>query len=136
MNRRFVIWAAAIAACAGLVTIAGKTRAGLKTSQAVVIVTTPTTRLANADLGFAHNTANNVEQISCTVSTNTSSASVSCFARNSEGLTVSCLSTDPDLVAAARSLSSDSYLIFRWNDEGQCTNITVRQGSASRPKAP
>lgn len=46
-----------------------------------------------------------------------------------------CVSTDPVLITAAQSIHGDSYVLVSWDQSGgNCTEISVENGSAYAPK--
>jgi hypothetical protein len=87
-------------------------------------------RFASGSLSGAHNTADRVQLIGCTVG----SFITHCVARNSAGTTRSCFTSDAALVANARAINSESILSFSWNENGQCTGVNVDNTSRSPPK--
>ena len=102
--------------------------AGFHQAQQVVII--DASSFANGDLGYVHNTPDSIQYIGCT----TSGSSASCFARNLAGLSRSCSTSNPTMLAALHALNGDSYLIFGWNPSGQCTFISVHNGSLTAQK--
>jgi hypothetical protein len=72
--------------------------------------------------------------IQCNTASSASGSAVYCFARNSEGTTASCYSSNQELVANARSLSGDGHVLFYYDTNGQCTYIYATHSSVSRPK--
>jgi hypothetical protein len=46
-----------------------------------------------------------------------------------------CSTANPTHLAAIHSIGTDSFLSFWWNAAGQCTNVLVRNGSLTVPKA-
>ncbi len=73
--------------------------------------------------------ADTVQKLGCTIRTD----NALCYATNAAGVYRTCMTTDPGLIAAARSLSSESYLWFVWNAAGSCTSIVVGLGSQYKP---
>ncbi len=55
-----------------------------------------------------------------------------CAARDIDGEFRSCTTTEPDHISTIQSLSSSSYLMFRWDVDapGACTLIYVINGSS------
>jgi hypothetical protein len=102
--------------------------AGFHTGQAVVI--SDPGMFANGDLGYVHNTADLIQYIGCS----SSGSNASCMARNLAGVTRSCSTANPSLLAAIHSLSGDSHLYFGWNAAGACTFINVRNASYTEEK--
>jgi hypothetical protein len=86
---------------------------------------------ARGNLGDARNSADAVQYIGCSVYP----ASALCVAVNSAGVMHSCSTSDPDMMAAIRSIHGDSYLVFRWDPaNGLCTTILVYNDSRYAPK--
>jgi hypothetical protein len=102
--------------------------AGFHTGQQVVI--SDPGMFANGDLGYVHNTADLVQYIGCS----SYGTSASCMARNLVGVTRSCSTANPAMLAAIHSLNGDSHLYFGWNAAGQCTFVNVRNASYTEEK--
>ena len=102
--------------------------AGFRTAQQVVI--SDTAQFANGDLGYIYNTDDLTQYMGC-VSYNTAG---NCYAKDRTGLTRSCSTSDPNLLAVIRSLNNDSWLIFYWDTSGRCTFIEVENSSMVPPK--
>lgn len=73
--------------------------------------------------------ADSVQKLGCTVRAD----NAQCYATNAAGVYRSCMTTDPGLIAVARSINSESYLWFVWNAAGTCTSIVVSLGSQYKP---
>src|SRR6185295_155819 len=93
--------------------------AGFQTGQQVVLWDEK--KLANGDLGFVHQTSDDVQYIGCFVAGDAGY----CFARDRAGVTRSCWSDDAQWVRAMSAVRSDTYLIFHWNDGGYCTYVSA-----------
>jgi len=106
--------------------------AGFRTVQPVVIADSPDRGypFANGDLGYAATTNDSVEYIGCY----TYNGVGGCNAVDRTGLTRSCATADPTMIAIMRSLRGDSYLTFHWDTNGQCTNVSVENTSSTLPK--
>jgi hypothetical protein len=102
--------------------------AGFRTGQQVVMWDAK--KLVNADLGYVHQTDDDVQYIGCFVGGDAGY----CFARNLAGVTRSCWSDDPRWVSAMAAVSKDSYVLFYWDDGGYCTYLRVTNGSTGEPK--
>jgi hypothetical protein len=85
---------------------------------------------ANGDVSFVHNTPDVVQYLYCESQGN----NAFCAARNLAGLVRTCSTANPAHLAAIHSIGTDSYLLFRWNAAGQCTAVSVRNGSLTVPK--
>jgi hypothetical protein len=91
----------------------------------------PVKPFARGDLGDARNSADAVQYIGCSVSP----AYALCYAVNSAGVLHSCSTTDPDMLAAIRSIHGDSHMVFRWDSvSGLCTSFLVYNDSRYAPK--
>lgn len=112
---------------AGLSLFAATTQAGYDGNFPVVI--DDAYRQAFGTLVATRRSADNVQKLGCTIK----SDNVLCYATNAAGVYRTCLTTDPTLMAVARSLTSESYLWFIWNTAGTCTSITVGLGSPYKP---
>lgn len=109
--------------------------AGFKQGQQVVIVDNADgSGFANADMGSAYNSADSIQYIGCTVAGSSGGTSVSCLARSVDGRSRSCFTTNTNMLQAAANIDSDGYLIFYWNNLGQCTSISAANGSYLQPK--
>jgi hypothetical protein len=104
--------------------------AGNKNSVEVSINTVGPKPYATGHLGYVRNTPDQVQYIGCQVSTTLGS----CYAVNSAGFAASCSTTDPATLELIRSLKGDSGLYFRWDANGNCMSILVRNDSMVAPK--
>lgn len=102
--------------------------AGFTTGQQVVI--SDAQKLANADLGYVHQTSDDVQYIGCFVAGDAGY----CFAQNRAGVARSCWSDDPKWVSVMAGVSKDTYLIFYWDAGGYCTYVSATNGSTGVPK--
>ncbi|HTJ42276.1 MAG TPA: hypothetical protein VL463_09300 [Kofleriaceae bacterium] len=102
--------------------------AGVRGSWSVVIGS----GWAGGALGTAHNSADSMQYLE--IQTRKSSASL--YARDATGKSAMCTTTDPALVANARAVNSDSYVMFYWDGAGACTEILIETASQTEPKAP
>lgn len=82
-------------------------------------------------LGTVHDSGDSREWIGCQIFTNNSAT---CFATNAAGQSRQCTTTFAPFIAAIATMNSDSMLIFDWNDNGTCDEITVIVESARSPK--
>lgn len=104
--------------------------AGARYSFPVVI--NDATRVAYGALTDARGSADNRQFIGCW-SNNTSGG---CDAVNAGGLTRSCSTTDPAMLAVIRSMSDESYVSFRWAADGStCAYVYAQTTSYSKPAA-
>ncbi len=102
---------------------AGTSHAGYEVNFPVVV--DDASKQAYGTLVAARRSADAVSRLGCTVKAN----DVTCYATNAAGVYRTCTTTDPALMAVARSINSESYLWFIWNAAGTCTSITVGLGS-------
>ncbi|MBN8232152.1 hypothetical protein JYK02_32015 [Corallococcus macrosporus] len=114
--------------------LGGTAWAGLKLPVPVTISTAA--RMAYGSLGSARNSTDNKQYIGVTTRIYVGGEDVNVYAEDALGNFATCYSTKPSFVAAARSLASDSYVLFAWNTAGECTELTVYTMSYYEPKAP
>lgn len=133
MQTRHVLAVAAVAAVAGVL-VAGRSDAGTKTPEPVVIDAAHKTFWGN--LGTARASADNLQHIGCQVSASSAAITAYCLARDANNVSVSCTSNDPNLVQAAGAVNSGSTLVVVHDGAGKCTNITVRNYSYFSIKVP
>ncbi|WP_242112477.1 hypothetical protein [Luteimonas aquatica] len=108
---------------------AGSAEAGLVGPGNQIAINTQS-RVAWGSIATVRKSGNTADFIGCeyTVPASPQSPSLTCNAANST-LTVSCTSTDPQLLAAAQSLSMDVFVEFRWNSVSQCTSLRIVKSS-------
>ena len=104
--------------------------AGTKTSLPVSILTTTAKPFAAGDLGYVRNTADATQYIGCEF---TDTIGV-CFARDVNGVTASCTTTDPVKLEVIHSIHGDGSLMFAWNTDGTCRLVKVTLDSRVAPK--
>jgi hypothetical protein len=124
MRSRSSSWFIAVAAAV----LSTTAFAGFKSSQNVVISTG--SMFANGDAGYVHNSSDGDQYIMCRISGSTGY----CYARNRDQVSRSCSTTNSGLLNAIRAINGDSYIYFKWNDDGVCTSLTVENGSVARTK--
>jgi hypothetical protein len=117
-----------LVAAMAMTVIAATAVAGSTTTQVVVISTSKS--FAYGDLGFVRNTWDAVQSIGCKYTATWGA----CFATESTGLYKSCVTTDPALLEVMRSINGDSWLMFHWTADGNCSAVEVQQASVSAPK--
>ena len=91
---------------------------------------------ARGSLGDARNSADAVQYIGCYNASSVGSTIVLCEAQDAGGVYRSCVTTDVNMVATARSISGGSFLYFQWNASGNCTALQVTSYSLFRPATP
>ena len=107
--------------------------AGYQTGQIVNINTTFNWALGS--MGTVYNSADSIQYIGCNIqSYSGSNAYTACYARDQWDTTVSCLSTESELVKVATSLNSESYVRFTWDADGNCTFLQTSTNSYWTPK--
>lgn len=117
----------------GVVLMAGVSSAGFTYDDPVYINTS--TMYAQGSMGSARAASNTVESIGCVVEAYPGySVTVTCYARNSAGTSVSCTSFDPALANVATAIADSSEVTFTWNSSGYCTLLEVNTFSHYRPK--
>jgi len=100
------------------------------------------THTASGSLGGPIRTAHNY--IGCELYGRNDSAACYAYGEAFDGITTErdgerfCWTSNPEHLAVIRSMQDDSMLTFRWNDDADCTHITVISNSqeAPRPSAP
>jgi hypothetical protein len=102
--------------------------AGFRTAQQVVM--SDDKKLANGDIGYVHQTSDDVQYIGCFVAGDAGY----CFAQNKAGVARSCWSDDPQWVSVMAGVSKDTYLLFNWDAGGYCTYVSATNGSTGVPK--
>jgi len=94
-------------------------------------------------LGGTRNSASTVERLSCTASrTAVISASgsevkvtmVSCSATDTNGVSVTCVSSKEQYADALNGLANDGLIDFSFNAAGACTALTVYESSSLERK--
>ena len=116
----------------GFLLAAGLTHAGTRQYLAVSVGTT----YAYGSIGDARASADSLQFIGCFVQTSTSN-SATCAARDAANDYLSCYTTDPNLIAAARSISSDSVIEFYTpSGSSTCRTINVNNSSQYAPRQP
>ena len=130
--KRFRFERAMIAAAAVGLLASTTALAGLLQDMAVTI--DEVARSASGSLGFVRNSSDRVQYIGC--EPGSGGFGSTCYARNTAGVTRTCVTADPDVMNTIASLNGDSHLIFYWDQFGQCTAVYVSIESFSAPKDP
>lgn len=108
--------------------------AGLKYTQDSVYISFAN-RLAMGSLGGVRNSADPNEYIEVTIDAYPNgSTSVTIYAKNTSNQLVTCTSNAPSMVAAAQSLGTDSFILFTWDANNNCTYFGTRVASYLAPK--
>lgn len=96
---------------------------------------TPTTHTVFGAFGSARNSDDAVQVLGCEVFVySTGAPRVTCYAGNARGVYASCTSSDPDFVQAASAITTDSRVIFTWNESGTCTSLHFATTSMVEPR--
>lgn len=105
--------------------------AGYKSSSSIYIGSD----YAAGSLGTARNSTDTNQQIGCRVITYTSgSSSMFCYAQNSARVSKSCSTTSPSFISLFSALQGDSWVYFKFNAYGTCTEFQVTNASEFEPK--
>jgi hypothetical protein len=94
-------------------------------------------RFALGSMGTARNSADSIQYIDVSSMANsdgTSSAMI--YARDASNQLAYCWSNASSIVTAARSVGTDSYILFGWDANNNCTSLEVRAASYHAPKNP
>lgn len=108
--------------------------AGTRSTEEVKI--TDSSRRAEGSLGSARASIDGNQYLACTVYSTVSGNTMACAARDTAGLFRSCTSTAPNLITAARALSShasSARVVFTWDASYACQTLEVANGSQFRP---
>jgi hypothetical protein len=82
-------------------------------------------------IGAARYSSDPVQDIGCEIySPAGSTPTALCYATNAAGTTVSCLTTDVNLVATAGRISEATVLNFTFTSNGDCALVMVDNGSS------
>ncbi|MBL8611438.1 MAG: hypothetical protein JNL38_29105 [Myxococcales bacterium] len=133
MQMKQVLAVAAIAAVAGVL-VAGKSDAGTKTPEPVVIDAAHKAFWGN--MGTARASADNLQHIGCQITASSSGIVANCLARDVNNVSVACTSNEPNIVQAVGALSSGSTLHVVHDGAGKCMSVSVRNFSYYSIKVP
>ncbi|MFY2559980.1 hypothetical protein ACN469_20375 [Corallococcus terminator] len=113
----------------------GTAHAGAKFSFNVTV--DPGVRLAAGNMGDARGSADVLQFIGChTFARRAIAPYLLCEARDAWGTYGTCTSMDANLIAAIQSIGPASYILFKWDTAGECTDIEVRNDSRYPPMTP
>jgi hypothetical protein len=122
-----------LAVCAtGALLMSSSALAG-STTHFPVLVDTVNMR-AGGNLGSARNSGDKFQLLGCKLTVDGWGAYAFCVARNAQGSVASCSTDNPEMLAAIRAISGDSFIMFKWDNIGFCTEIVVLNGSETEPK--
>jgi len=85
----------------------------------------------SGSFGTTRATSNNSDEMLCYQSPTYADCTV-----YAGGVTASCGTTDPNMIAVIRSLNSDAYIYFASDTTGKCTTISTYNDSGYVPKTP
>jgi hypothetical protein len=126
-----------IAACvAGALLTSGSALAGERFHFPVIVDITGAHAVGS--IGSARNSADPLQMLGCRVLVEEGFALGVCFARDSAGVSVQCVTVNSDMVAAIRAVAGggDSIVSFHWDKSGLCTLVNVSNDSGAEPKLP
>lgn len=116
----------------GFLLAAGLTHAGTKYYLPVSVGST----YAWGSIGDARASSEPLQFIGCMIQMSTAN-SASCSARDAAGDYLTCYTTDPDLIAAAAAVSSDSVVEFYLaSGTSTCRTINIINASQYAPRQP
>ena len=95
-----------------------------------------TNRTATGSAGSARNSGDNFQYLYCGLVANTTTVEARCYAQNATQVNTFCTSLSSSIVSTIRTMSSDSYVNFKWDTSNHCTQVQVMTGSQAAPKAP
>ena len=128
--------AALLAVTAGI-THAFVAKAGAKARYAVAVNTT--TGVFSGSAGTARNSADANQYVYCGLAAGPGILIGLCAAHDASATTqtVTCTTTNSDIIGPIRAMSSDSYVRVTWDpSSGSCTSVSVTNGSNYDPKEP
>ena len=124
------VMAFVLAAAMVVAAMAVQAKAGMKAAYPVSIGT----NTASGSLGTARNSEDTVQYIGCTLRAIGIDRIVSCGARDAEGQSLSCSTTNPLMADVAAAINGDSYVSFTRNESGSCVSLSVSNASHWEPK--
>ncbi|MGE6757506.1 hypothetical protein D7X55_33920 [Corallococcus sp. AB049A] len=126
---------AAIGLGLAMLAVGGNAWAGFKQGFPVVIHTS--VNAFGGDIGAIRNTADNMQFIQITFEGRViGNNSVMFFVRDASGNSAMCSSSDPKILEAAHSITSDSAIMVYHDGAGSCNNVQVIATSVNPPKQP
>lgn len=108
--------------------------AGFKASGPVFVSTT--SRFAQGGMGDSRSSAGTTSYIGCKTLTYGATDYLACFAATTSGTYASCYTYDARIIAAARSITTASYIYFYWDASGVCGELDVTNMSQYAPMVP
>ena len=105
----------------------------------VEVVIDDNNKFAHGDMWTARTADNNVEAIGCGIKLeDVGAGGVStfgfCQAVDADDVYVGCITFNEELVEAIKSISDFSYILFSWDENGECTRIDISTQSVYLPK--
>ncbi len=94
-------------------------------------------RTAHGILSSARNGTDFSEFIGCSLTAVVGGlTSLDCYARNAQGTTATCSTTDANLITASLAINGDSAVSFQWDRDNACITLRVVNESPLEPKQP
>lgn len=88
---------------------------------------------AYGNLHAVRQSEDNIQYIGCTVYAGKFGSSATCYARNALGATLTCSTTDEEMIRMANSVKAESTLYFERGADGGCESISIHHNSDSVP---
>ena len=82
-------------------------------------------RLAQGTMIGARYSSDSLQYIGCAVNAYGGFQNGSCSIRDRSGVYAYCYSSDASLIHNMRSIQPHSYIVFSWNESGQCQHVYV-----------
>lgn len=95
------------------------------------VVVNPANKYASGSLGGARGSGEENQYFGCSLS---SAGYAFCSARDSNGVSAACFTTDPNMMQVIGSIKDDSFVYFTWAASGVCLFVNVGNASYNRPK--
>lgn len=133
MQIKTVFAIASLAAVAGVL-FAGRSEAGTKSPEPVVIDVAHKAFWGN--MGSARASADSLQYIGCEISSSAAALSANCTARDAAGTSVTCSTTNANMIQAAGAVGSGSTVVVVHDGAGTCTSVRVQNYSYFSIKVP
>jgi len=108
--------------------------AGYKLGETVVVSTG--SRFGYGSMGSARNSGDANQYIECRVTWVSGYNTVNCYARDSAGTVVTCISTNAAAAKTVAAMKDNSRVRFDYDPLGNCTNISFSNASFYGPPVP
>ncbi len=93
-----------------------------------------TNRILWGSFGSAHNSSDSVQHLQVLVQASAAIEVAVIYARDANGVSVSCFTASAPILSAVKALTSDAFVQASWDASGECTTIEVRTTSVLPPK--